>query len=257
MSDKRSTMHRKRMGRNGLITAREAAELLDVGVRQVHLYTRSGILAAYHPEGSKLGHPQLYQVEEVMAWVKHRSEKLNIRKVYATAVRAEAIAQSNRRELERLRVMVGYNIGPREYDEAAVKELCLEAEDAVENPPTEAIELVKWSKVFFSIYQEFFQLAELYTDNPQPWRSFLTLGEVVQKNCPIGQLSYDKELEAAYGYFGAARRHLGFSVHIFITGREDLTAANKVTPGAETNIYERLLSHVHLPTLDQQDPDTH
>jgi len=245
------------MGRNGLIDAKEAAKLLEVGVQQVHRYTRKGILAAYHPEGSKPGHPQLYQLEEVLAWVRHRDEKLNIRKVYATAVRAEAIAQSNRREINRLRMCMGYNLIPVEYDEASVKELCLKAEYALENPPTEVVEVVEWAKLFFGIHKEFFQLAELYTDNPQPWRSFLALGEVVQKNCPFSRMSYDKELEAAYGYFGAARRNLGFAIHLFITLREDLAAANKVFPEAETNIYERLISHIHLPIPDPSDPDTH
>jgi len=245
------------MGRNGLIDAHEAGKLLGVTPQQVRRYAREGILAAYLPEGSKLGSEQFYNIDEVREWAKKKSEKVSIHKVYAISVRAEAIAQSNRREINRLRMLTGCNLTPVEYDEASVKDLCLKAKDALKKPPTEVTEVVEWTRHFFGIHKEFFQLAELYTDNPQPWLPFLTLGELIHRNSPIGRFVYEKDLEAAYGYFNSSRRHLNFAIHLFVTMREDLAAANKVIPEAETNVYERLINHLYLPNLDRQDPDSH
>jgi hypothetical protein len=95
----------------------------------------------------------------------------------------------------------------------------------------------------FGIHEELFDLLELYTGNPEPWRELLELAERLYQRFSVPFM--DLELKEAQAELAAARRSLREAAYIYVLRRRGRTAATTIFPETDTNVLRRLNHYVH------------
>lgn len=233
------------MGRNALLTVAEVAEILEVTPHHVRDLTRKGVLRAYHPEGRPLSAPPMYRPEQVDAYLIARvsDERVDLATAYNKALKVEVLFCALERRIAQLELLAGVDVPRLPYNEAAVKSLVAQVEEAIGNPPTEADDILRWSRTFLGLHEEFFELVERYTGHPKPWEPFARLARAIRESAPTGKVNR-LPLEQAYQYFNAAYIVLRQSMILHVTDRHGKRAAAREFPEESGLLLERVLRHL-------------
>lgn len=200
-------MLEKVMG-SSLIEVEEAAELLGVSHRSVHHFVRQGLLRPRYPRGRKLNAPEMFHREEVAALVEARERKLDFHQITTAAMQAHASSRSLERRVEFLEQLLGRSYATLSLEEEDVSAIYAEARRGMEVPPLNVEGVMRWSAIFLSVGEEFLERLVAVTGDTESWRVFLDLSAAIIRDAPLDTFSYDKELEAAFGYFRYARENV-------------------------------------------------
>jgi len=147
------------------------------------------------------------------------------------------------RRLIRLERLHGLNAPTLPYDRESILDLAGRVHDALADVPTEVLEVADWCTLLFGIHEELFDLLELYTGNPEPWRELLELAERLYQRFSVPFM--DLELKEAQAELAAARRSLREAAYIYVLRRRGRTAATTIFPETDTNVLRRLNHYVH------------
>ena len=200
-------MLEKVMG-SSLIEVGEAAELLGVSHRSVHHFVRQGLLRPRYPRGRKLNAPEMFHREEVAALAEAREKKLDFQQITAAAMQAHASSRALERRVEFLEQLLGRSYASLSLEDDDVAAIYAEARQGAEVPPIDVAGVMRWSSIFLSIGEEFLERLTAVTGDEEAWRAFLDLSAAIIRDAPLDTFSYDKELEAAFGYFRYARENM-------------------------------------------------
>lgn len=209
-----------------------------MGRQTVYLYLREGTLR----RAGGTSYRALLDEEEVRALAQVRKEKLPISHVQRTLITERAVREGLERRLERLERMLGVRSPVVCNNEAEVVRLVARVREAVEEPPTNILEIADWCSIFFGLQEETFYLIEAYTGDPEPHAPFLCLAEKMYEYCERNV--HNQDVEEAYTELASARRALRHVVFFYLSQRIDRKHAQKVIPEAETSILRKLNSHV-------------
>jgi hypothetical protein len=233
-------MREEAMG-SDLIDVMEAAELLGVSHRSVHHFVRQGLLKPRYPRGRKLNAPELFLREEVSALVEARERKLDFRQVGTVALQAHASSRALERRVEFLEQLLGRSYATLPLDEEDVVALYSEAREGIEVPPTDVTSVMRWSGIFLSMSEEFLEVLTAITNDIEAWKVFLDLSSAMLRDAPLDVLAYDKELEAAYGYFKYARENMRRVLYFHVRNQYGPRTANHTLSLPEEDVHEGVL----------------
>jgi hypothetical protein len=230
------------MGSKPLIPIEEAARILDTSVDNVRSFMRRGILRPQYPKGKGWRKEFLFHAEEVSALAEVREMKLTPDKVASFAVRGYVAARSLERRIEMLEQLIEARTRALPVDEESVIALYQKGMDALGYTPVEKSELVEWASIFIAMGEEFFEALEAYTDNGEAWWVLYQLARNISAATPVDQLYQDVELEAAYRYFEAARRHFYRVVYFHVRCRFGVRTANRIFEERPNDYHEEILN---------------
>ncbi len=226
-------MFEKVMG-SDLIEVAEAADLLGVSHRSVHHFVRQGLLRPRYPRGRKLNAPEMFHREEVAALAELRERKVDFQQVTAAAMQAHASTRALERRVEFLEKLLGHSRATLPVGEEEVAALYAEARRGIEVPPINVDGVMRWSSIFLSLSEEFLEQLVAVTGDEDAWRTFLDLAAAMLQDAPLDTFSYDKELEAAYGYFKYARESARRVIYFHLRNcHGPRTAAHVIRPPEE------------------------
>lgn len=225
------------MGSSELVTAEEAARMLEVGKTTVYWYVRKGYLQPHSSSG-----PLHFSREVVNDLAHARDKSTDLKGVAFTAAQSLALSRMLERRMKMLETLIGSRAEGLPTDEENVLSLYAEAEDDLDEPPTSMKRVLYWAKIFTAIGEEFFDLLEAYTDSGQAWRSFVDLGVAISKSAPAEKFEVSPDLEAAYRYFEVGRNNLRNAAFLYVRNRYGSRTANKVFEEAVGNVHEEILA---------------
>lgn len=231
------------MGTDEGLTAAEAAELLDVSVSRVYQMNREGIIHAV----GRLRQTLRFSTEEICALAAERqkNESLGLSRMHARLIQLGAQMHTMQRQLESVQRVLGLSLPSIGNDEVEVRSLYIRAQQAVEEPTLNLDDIRKWTQVFLAIHEEFFELVERYTEDPEPWSVFSRLGQKMNKDCPLLRDTQDDELVIAQRELNMARRNVREAAWLYVTNRRGSEVADEVFPETDRNVFRSLLnSHV-------------
>lgn len=224
------------MGRSdSRVTPDQAAKILGVGRHQVYRYQREGLLTAYKGEGK---FRLLLDAHEVSALAAIRHSPTTVLELQKTLVATQVHCRALERRLDLVERALCVRNPNLCYERASVEELVSRAYAAVKDPPTDALQILDWCNVFFSVKEEFLKLVQLYTENPEPWSPFLRLAERIDTYRP--STLNDEDVLGAYMLLTAARRALRQTVFFYLMEYRTPAYAQEVIPEAATTLVRRL-----------------
>jgi len=200
-SHKRSEDPEETMGTN------EAASLLGVSVRTIREYVSQGLLRPL--KGSGPG-KVLVSLQDVSAMAGTILNGFDFVKVAKTAIHALVSSTRAERRLDRVEALLGVDSAHLETTEEAVLSFYHQSVDLladyVEDMPPE--EVLDWAYKLSNVTEEYLTAVKLHTGNQEPWVPFMDAAQKLYDCAPRASFRYRKDLEVAYGYISAARRHL-------------------------------------------------
>ena len=179
--------------------------------------------------------------EEVAALAAAREKKLDFQKVGLVAAQAHASSRALERRVEFLEQLLGRSWATLSLAEDDVVSLYNEARDGIEVPPIKTEEVMRWAGVFLSMGEEFLDVLVAITGDVDAWRVFLDLAAAMLRDAPLDTLTYDKELEAAYGYFRYARENLRRVLYFHVRNHHGPQIAGRMVGTPDENVHEGVL----------------
>jgi len=229
-----------------LITAEEAALMLEVTVGMIHKMTRNGLLTSYFERnGSKVR--KLFRRDEIAAVASIRLKRLDLVTAMNVGIRALALSQSLEHRIDEISALLGLEGETLSHEEIDVVALHVEVQEALDTMNKPDAETVRhWATIFLSITEEYLRMVELFTACDDPWKDFLLLGEKLANEAPKNEFSHNRMLQAAYSFLEPARRHLRQVAYFYVRNHNGRVVANKKFPGMEKNLDETLINLMFL-----------
>jgi hypothetical protein len=211
-----------------LVTSTEAARLLHVSTRRMQQMIRAGFLP---PHPSSTAKQRYFRMRDVLALQEIRSKGHQLDANYVLARESAMETQALRREVERIRFVLGIDIPTIATDRDTVVSLVLKGEDELRAPPTMDHEtLLEWGKVFHGLSEAHFESITFHTGAKEPWRVFLTLAKklVAEENRAITRT--DLELASIYRLLAATQRRLRETAYFYIRAEYGKAYAARLLP---------------------------
>jgi len=229
------------MGSDGLIDGYEAGKLLGISKQQVYALVRTGMLRPQYTREKGLNKPLLFHPEEISAVAEVRSKKgLSVHQIAGQAARAYAVSRQLERRVELLESFLGRKSWPLDMCEEGVISLYAQAQDAQQSPPTDIGGVMEWARIFIAMGEEYLDLTEAFTGDENCWEVYKNLADIMVIATPFDRLSFDKELEAAYGYLNVGSRNLRATSFFYIRNRFGRREAQRSIESED--VHEEVLS---------------
>lgn len=227
---------------NEYVDRKEAAALLGIGYRTLTNWIAQGLLTAHFPAGRK---NVFFKRSDVQALRALREDKTDLWTVKALAMQALATARASEQRLLQVFEHLGLNATPLPRDEAGVQylyEYTLEAltEEKLLNPAWVRF----WAGSFFMMDEVYLELVTHFTDDPEPWRRYTDFANDVVRATLELEGTETADLQAAYRYFDAGRRHLTYVSYMTCRRAHGRRIADQVFGGAKSAVDE-LLAVLH------------
>lgn len=225
-----------------LISAEEAAKMLESSIRTVDRMVTVGLLTAIY---ERAGHKakRFFRRSEIAAVASLKLKKMDLSTVANIAIRALAAAQASQQQLGDIRALLGLEGRSLGMEEVDIVALYIQVQDALDSDNYPTVEEVReWAKTFLSITEEYLRTVVFYTEQKDPWKDFMLLGEKLSKEAPKQLFHQNKMLEAAYALLEPARKHLRQVSYFYVRNVEGNHVASKKFPGIEKNLDETLIN---------------
>lgn len=210
------------------VTPLEASELLGVTVAQVHTLNRNGLLEAHYPEGRRpkglAGKKFLREDVLTLAELREQSKGALLLKLPQLALRAIVSSKRVERRLDEITRYLGLNDRVLGTEKDDVLGLFLRAENFLRNPKVRSEEeALDWAKNLLAMTEEYLELTEAHSGQPEPWRVFLELAKTLSQECSPGT--------AARMYLDHARSNLRRVSYFHLRSAKGSKEADRVFPG--------------------------
>ncbi len=209
----------------GLVTTAEAAKMLGLDVTTFRSMVRRGMIHPAHGKGA--GGSSLFALSDIAALADLRFQNLDLATVATMAMRALVLSRNNEKRLNHVTNLLGLNVPSLGTTESEVIALFIEAQDLVqEDEELTAAEAHRWAGIFYAMDEAYLRLVAHYGSTNEPWEPFLALAQKLCENAPRAVFSFNKELESAYAYLEAGRRHLRTVVYFYFRAKNGARAAD-------------------------------
>jgi len=233
-------MRRMSMGTDDTVNAKVAAEILGVTTARVYQMKRDGMIRT-------VGDPKkdtLFDRDEICALAEERDRgAASHLELQQRLVQTTATARRNERRLKGLERMLGLRCRSIGYDDEEIRRLYLKAKEALKEPTTELIDTREWYEVFLAIHEEFFDLVEAYTHDPEPWRPFIVLAQKMYQDAPALGEFYNEESVATKAELDVARRNLRAAAWVYLCNRRGRSFAEAELPDTDPDPITHLLNN--------------
>jgi Helix-turn-helix domain len=226
-----------------LLTSEQAAEVLDMTIRNVHRLCRANVLVASFPEGKGLNSPRFFKEADVMAYLEIRDKKLDISSLATIARQAYVTSRAVERNLERVMYYLGLDQPVLSYKRQDVMRLYIQVEDALDftQRDVKPEKVMEWARIFYAIGEEYLWLIEELLEDPEPWSKLLALASKLYDAAPRERFKEDPTLTSVYGYLNAGRRNLRNVAYFYIRNNHGFQAARKAFPATTGDRDDRII----------------
>lgn len=211
------------------VTVEEAAKLLSVNLRTLRKMISDGTLLPVF-QGRKIRGGTYLRRIEVVALVDLRSQNVDLASVASMAMRALAVSKSNERRLNHLDDLLMLRTKTLETTESEVISRYIEAQDLVDQELSQlpADEVRRWANFFYAMDESYLRMIAHYTTTEEPWEPYMSLAQKFSERAPRSLFGMNKDLETAYGYLEAGRRHLRTIAYFYFRAKNGGATANAV-----------------------------
>lgn len=224
-----------------LVDAHEAAALLGVNRLAVIRWARDGILKR-HPSSTHRQRP-LFRLIDVESFLEVRKRGSNPEAAFYEARQAAIETRALRKELDRIKFVLGIDTLALGTDRDSLVSLLLKAEDALRGPPIrEPEELLTWAKNLHSLNENHFESITFHTGAKEPWRVFLALGRKLCATENVMVTRDDPELHSVYRMVGSALRHARQVAYFHIQGLYGKAYAARLLPDVKGCPHEDVIA---------------
>jgi hypothetical protein len=242
--------HKRSCTSEETVTTEEAARLLGVSERSVRNYADQGILRRFG-ESNKL----LVSLKDILSLSSMLSKCFDFTTTAKTALRALVSAVRAERRLERVEMLLGIDSSVLGTDEADVLEVLTTCASTMTDFTEDltAQDILNWSYLLSNVTEEYLNLVDLYTANSEPWVPFMEIAQKLYESAPRENFGHRKDLEVAYAYLTAARKHLRQVAYFYIRGKYGKTKAHAAMPDMtsgerDNTIIELIFTNVQKPS---------
>lgn len=232
-----------------LITAKEAADIIGVGPRQLSALARQGFIRTQHKKGDR--RTPYYDPNEIVAYADMKQKGITFAEIAAMAQQNRARVTRLERVVNRLLGVIGADTPTLKLDRQSVISMHLTVEDALELPVYTSKEVLDWSKIFYSIGEEYFEEVANIFNTPEPWKPYLELAKRMAKKAPFRQMEVDIEVKATYNYLKLATRFVRQAAFFYVRGKSGSREAYRTFPESTGDPHEDILS---ITVLDYANP---
>ena len=227
-----------------LLTPKEAAEILDISVRQLNNLCHSNTLSALYPDGGGLNASRFFDEDAVMAYLEIKDKKLDISQLAAITRQAYVISRATERKLEQVMHYLGLDLPHLSHKRADVLRLYVQVEDALEiaDRDLKPEKILEWARIFYAVGEEYLWLIEEVVEDPEPWKTLLELANTLYKNAPRREFNNDKRLASAYGFLDAGRKNVRNVAYFYIRNKHGVQLASLAFPVATGDKIDRIIN---------------
>lgn len=201
--------------------------MLGVTISTLQVMVRKGMIQPDH-SSKRVTAASFFQLSEVAALADLRFQRLDMPTLATMAMRALAISKSNEKRINQIADLLGLNSKTLSTEEADVVALHIEAQDLLaEDRDLAPDEIRRWANIFYAVTEDYFRLVVHYTSTETPWEPFLGLAQKLSEGAPTEKFIFHKDLESAYGYLEAGRRHLRTVTYFYFRAKYGQRAANR------------------------------
>lgn len=204
-----------------------------------------GLLPPVTRPGERKGSSRTWRFElkDVLALAKAKERKVSATLALHTAERALAMAEATRRTVLQLCTFLGINNPELPTDDDSVIELFIEVRRLSKVPMLAFTEkdVLYWARTFIAMTERYLVLAEDLTAEPTLWQLYLGFAQKIMEQAPVERFTFEKTLEAAYGYLEAGRRHLQATAFFFVRNRRGHDVASRLFPDGRQNLDEAVI----------------
>jgi hypothetical protein len=212
-----------------LVDAAQAAAMLQTSVSRVHQLTKSGVLRP--KTKTRLLKDRRFRVTDIASFIEIRRKGSNPEAAFVEARQAAMEARSLRREVERIRFVIGLDMIPLGIDRDTVVSLLLKTEDTLRGPPVrDPEELLTWARTLHSLTETHFEAITFHTDQKEPWRAFLALGRKICAGENVLNTRDDPELYSLYRLMNMALRRVRQTAYFHIRDQHGEGRATRMLP---------------------------
>lgn len=225
------------------ITAKEAAEILNITVRQLHREVRKGMLRQLYPKGYKTPY---YDPEEVSILHTLRKKKISLPEVASLAQQAHMRVMHLEKLVEQLIKAVGADIPHLPLDKESVTALWYKAQQALEEPHRHTLkEILEWSGIFSSIGEEHLMAIESHMTIADPYKVFVELGVRMFKEYPYNH-DQDPGTSSVFRMLNVSRDKLRRAIWSYVSLSSDggKFLACKMFPKSRGDVHDDILALV-------------
>lgn len=213
-----------------LVSPEEAANMLGISTRQLQRMVKQGTLKP-HPSSKSTAKLRLFRMSDISAIHEIRSKGSNPEAAFVEARQAAMEVRILRKEVERMRVVLGLNMPVIDVDRDTVIRLLLEAEDALRELPTQDHEkLLYWSRVLHALTETHLEAITFHSSQKEPWRAFLNLGRHLLSGYNFSVTRYDLELNNIYLLLAAGLKSVRQVAYFHIRNLYGKEYAAKIMP---------------------------
>jgi hypothetical protein len=236
-----------------LVTSAEAAHLLGISPRRIQQMVVRGLLRP-HPSSPSTKKSRLFSLRDITALQEVRSKGHNPEAAFVIARESALETRALRREVERMRFVLGLDVPNIPTDRDTVVALLLKAEDALLDPPSNDHEyLLGWAKTFHGLSDAHFEAIAFHTKAKEPWRPFLSLAKKLCTEEDTFFSRADIELASIYRMLAATHRHLRQTAYFYIRDLNGKTYAAKLLPEVKGCPHEDVIA-MAFNNLNWQQP---
>lgn len=219
--------HKRSCASEETVTTEEAAKLLGVSERSIRNYVDQGILRRLG-EGNKIQ----VALQDILSASSLLGRCFDFAATARNALRALVSATRAEKRLTRIELLMGIdstNLGTNEEEVLAFTAACTSAlTDYTQDLSAERV--LAWSYQLANVTEEYLDLVDLYTGNDEPWVPFMEVAQKLIESAPQKTFSSRKDLEIAYGYVAAARKHLRQVAYFYIRRKYGKSKAHTAMP---------------------------
>jgi hypothetical protein len=226
--------HKRSQQIDEILSTEQAASILGINPRLVRDYIRRGVLKRVEEKGKDI-HVMLSDVASLASVL---ATRLDFARVAQVAMKALVTASQVALRIRRIEALLGIDSNALDTNEEAVIAFYQECVDIVGDYTQDmpADEVLNWAYRLSNITEDYISLAVLHTGNLEPWQAYLTAAQKLYDAAPREAFRHRKDLEVAYGYIAAARRHIRQVVYFYLRSELGARNANRMFPelsGAE------------------------
>jgi len=187
------------------------------------------------------------RADELAAVQEFRYQNLTLAEVSTMAKTSAARVMTLERQLDRLMEFLGVDIPvlSTNYEDVVMQyaevELLLDTEML---PLSDVQFIIHWSRRFYAMGQEQFELISDYTADPEPWAKILKLATRMFMERPKHQ---DPELEQAYRHLQVGRRFMRQAAYFYVRGQHGYNIASRLFREIKGGVSYAILSTAFPP----------
>jgi DNA-binding transcriptional MerR regulator len=223
-----------------LISSKEAAEILGIGMRQLSKLASEGYIFPQQKKGDRRSN--YYDPNEIAAFAQLRKEGVNLVKLAAQVQRTDIRSRRTERLQQHLFSVIGADVPLLKLDRESVIAMHLKVQDALELPVFTQNEVLEWAKTFYSMGEEYFETVGSIIETDDPWKPYTDLAKKIALMAPFREMEADVEVKAVYNYLKIATRFMRQAAFFYVRARYGERSAYRTFPESTGDAHEDILA---------------